>query len=161
MTFASADEKIATVDKNGNVKAVSKGKTVITIQSVQNSEVKATVNIEVKRAVKEISLNIKERTLYSGDSLELVATITPADASNLSVTWSSSDETVARVNNKGVVTALKGGEAVITVTSADSGKTAQCKCQKNFGPASIYGAKRLGCQQTAHILSVRNGNTAA
>lgn len=137
VTFASADEKIATVDKNGNVKAVSKGKTVITIQSVQNSEVKATVNIEVKRAVKEISLNIKERTLYSGDSLELVATLTPADASNLSVTWSSSDETVARVNNKGVVTALKGGEVVITAASADSGKTAQCKLTVRQSPESV------------------------
>lgn len=137
LTFTSADEKIATVDANGNVKAISKGKTVITIQSVQNPDVKLNINVEVKRAVKEISLNIKERTIYSGDGFELVATLTPADANDLSVTWSSSDESIVRVNNKGGVTALKGGQAVITATSNDSGKTAQCKVTVRQSPEKI------------------------
>ena len=137
LTFTSADEKIATVDANGNVKAISKGKTVITIQSIQNPDVKLNINVEVKRAVKEISLNIKERTIYSGDGFELVATLTPADANDLSVTWSSSDESIVRVNNKGGVTALKGGQAVITATSNDSGKTAQCKVTVRQSPEKI------------------------
>ena len=137
VTYSSADEKIATVDANGNVKAVSKGKTVITVQSVQNPDVKLNINVEVKRAVKEVSLNIKERTVYSGDGFELVATLTPADANDLSVTWSSSDESVVRVNTKGGVTAVKGGTATITATSNDSGKTATCKITVRQSPESI------------------------
>lgn len=137
VTFSSADEKIANVDTDGNIKAVSKGKTVITVQSVQNPDVKLSINVEVKRAVKEISLNIKERTVYSGDGFDLVATLAPADANDLSVTWTTSDESIVRVNTKGGVTAVKGGVATITATSNDSGKTATCKVTVRQSPESV------------------------
>ena len=137
VTYVSADEKIAAVDAEGNVKGISKGKTVITVQSVQNPDVKLSVNVEVKRAVNEVTLNIKERTIYSGDGFDLVATLTPADANDLSVVWTSSDESVARVNTKGGVTAIKGGEAIITATSKDSGKSASCKVTVRQSPESI------------------------
>lgn len=137
VTYVSADEKIATVDANGNIKGVAKGKTVITVQSVQDNSVKLSVNVEVKRAVKEITLNIKERTIYSGDGFDIMATLAPADANDLSVIWISSDESIARVNNKGGVTGIKGGTATITAKSNDSGKTATCVVTVRQSPESI------------------------
>ena len=137
VTFESADEKIATVDAQGNVKGISKGETKIIVKSVQDPAVALEIPVKVKRAVSGITLNAKEMTLFSGNSLELKATIAPADADDQSITWTSSDETIARVNNKGGVTGVKGGEAIITATSNDSGKTAQCKVVVRQSPESI------------------------
>ena len=137
VTFTSADEKIATVDAEGNIKGISKGETKIIVKSVQDPAVVLEIPVKVKRAVSGVTLNAKEMTLFSGNTLELKATITPADADNQSITWTSSDETIARVNNKGGVTGVRGGEAIITATSVDSGKTAQCKVIVRQSPESI------------------------
>jgi uncharacterized protein YjdB len=64
--------------------------------------------------------------LKVGDTLRLVATIAPNDATNKTVAWSSSDTAVATVGNDGMVTAIKEGTATITATTEDSRKTAQC-----------------------------------
>jgi len=61
-----------------------------------------------------------------GDNATLNLAITPDNATNQNVTWSSSDTSVATVDNDGNVTALTPGTATITVTTADGGKTAQC-----------------------------------
>lgn len=137
VTFKSADEKIATVDSKGNVKGVSKGETKIIVQSVQNPDAICEVAVKVKRAVASVSLNAKEITIFSGNTMELKATLAPADADNLEVTWSTSDESVARVNAKGGVTGVKGGVATITATSVDSGKTATCKVTVRQSPEEI------------------------
>jgi hypothetical protein len=61
-----------------------------------------------------------------GETGTLTATVTPANATNKAVTWSSSDEDVATVSNTGVVTAVGAGEATITVTTVDGDKTDTC-----------------------------------
>lgn len=74
-------------------------------------------------AVTGVSLNASSGELVIGSQTTLTATVTPSDASNKTVTWTSSAPTVASVAN-GVVTALAAGSAVITVTTADGGFTA-------------------------------------
>ena len=76
-------------------------------------------------SVTSVTLNKPSTTLEIGSSETLTATITPSDATNKAVTWTSSDEAVATVEN-GVVTAVGEGTATITVTTEDSGKTATC-----------------------------------
>ena len=76
-------------------------------------------------SVSGVSLNKTSLTLEAGETAALTATVTPANAANKSVTWSSSDTTVATVAD-GVVTAVAAGTATITVTTADGGKTATC-----------------------------------
>ena len=76
-------------------------------------------------SVTGVSLNKSSLTLETGGTAVLTATVTPADAADKNVTWSSSDTTVATVAD-GVVTAVAAGTATITVTTADGGKTATC-----------------------------------
>ena len=87
--------------------------------------------------VTSVTLDQAELALYTGQSETLTATVTPNDATNPNVTWSSDRSDVATVDN-GVVTALGEGEATITATAADgSGKSANCKVTVNQSTYSI------------------------
>ncbi|MDY2661109.1 MAG: Ig-like domain-containing protein [Bariatricus massiliensis] len=78
-------------------------------------------------AVTGVSLNKEEITLKIGTAVKLQAEVTPADAANKNVTWSSSAPEAASVNQMGMVKAVAKGETVITVTTEDGGFKAQCK----------------------------------
>ena len=76
--------------------------------------------------VTEVSLSQSELTLNVNESVILTATVSPENANNKNVSWSSSDETVATVDTNGLVKALKAGTATITVKTEDGEKTATC-----------------------------------
>ncbi len=76
-------------------------------------------------SVSEISLNLNELSLKVGENNSLVATLAPDNATDKTVTWTSSDSTVATVDENGVVTAVSVGTATITAT-ASNGLTAEC-----------------------------------
>ena len=77
-------------------------------------------------AVESISLNASNANLIVGETKALTATVLPANATDKSVTWSSSNASVASVNANGLVTANAIGTAVITATTTDGGLTASC-----------------------------------
>ena len=77
-------------------------------------------------AVAGVSLDKNALSLKLGDSAQLTAAVSPADAANKNVFWSSSNEAVATVDPYGRVIAVAEGTAVVTVTTEDGGKTAQC-----------------------------------
>ena len=87
-------------------------------------------------SVTGVSLDTTSKSLYIGDSFTLTPTISPDNATNKSVTWSSSKESVATVDN-GTVTAVGEGTTTITVTTADGGKTAKCEVIVN--PIKVTG----------------------
>lgn len=120
--WTSGDKKVATVDKNGKVTAVGKGKTKITVKT-ENGK-KATCTVTVKEAPKSVKLS-KEITLKKGETYSLKAVLTPSDAYT-TYTWTSDNKKVATVDKKGKVTAVGKGTAKITVKTAN-GKTAVCK----------------------------------
>ena len=78
-------------------------------------------------AVTGVTLNKTALTLETGASETLTATVAPANATNQKVTWKSSNPAVASVDANGKVTGVAAGEATITVTTEDGGKTATCK----------------------------------
>lgn len=85
-------------------------------------------NTSIDILVNSISLSKASAILTVGETLEISATITPDDAANKSVVWSSSNDNVANVSDNGVVTAIAEGTATITATAADgSGVTETCE----------------------------------
>ena len=91
--------------------------------------------------VTSISVSETEANIEAGKTLELTVTIAPDDARNKTVTWSSSDKTVATVSQEGTVTAVKAGEATITATTNDgTGLTASCivKVNETSGIGNVY-----------------------
>lgn len=86
-----------------------------------------------------IEMSVTSLNLTAGKTAQLSVTITPEDADNQSVTWSTSDETVATVNN-GLVTALKGSETPVTITATtvDGGLTASCVITVAAAPGIRY-----------------------
>ncbi len=121
VTWESRDESVATVSDSGVVTALKAGKVTISA-SISGNGLNATssCHVTVKQYVTGIILDKTDDTVYAGERLTLTATVTPNDASDKQVTWASSDEAVATVS-KGVVTALKAGNATITATAADGG----------------------------------------
>ena len=89
----------------------------------------ATLYVEFSEVVPAtgVALDKTEATMKIGETLTLTATVTPDDATDKSVTWSSSDDKIATVDEDGTVTAVAEGEAVITVKTTDGGYTAECK----------------------------------
>ncbi|MBE6321236.1 MAG: hypothetical protein E7075_09795 [Bacteroidales bacterium] len=77
-------------------------------------------------AVQSVILNKTSGDLLVDETLQLTATVNPGYAANKNVTWASSNPAVAEVDNSGLVTAKSAGNATITVTTADGGKTATC-----------------------------------
>ena len=76
-------------------------------------------------AVTGISLDSSAKTVTAGDTVTITATVTPSNATNKGIVWTSSDETVATVSG-GIVTGVGNGTAVITAKTVDGGFTATC-----------------------------------
>ncbi|HGF7794850.1 Ig-like domain-containing protein [Enterococcus faecium] len=74
-----------------------------------------------------VTLNKTTLSLVTGANETLTATVLPANATNKNVTWSSSDSTIATVDTKGKVVAVKAGTATITVKTVDGDKSADCE----------------------------------
>ncbi len=132
VTWSSDHEAVATVDQNGTVTAVKAGTATIMVTTADGSKTAAcevTVNAPTK-PVTNVTLEPTTLTLEAGSTGKLTATVEPSDATNQTVTWSSSNPEVATVDN-GVVTAVSVGEAIITVTTEDGSKTATCKVTVN------------------------------
>ena len=132
VTWATSDEKIAKVDENGKVTAVGAGKVTITV-TTKDGGFKATCEVTVRNEevpvvkVTGVSLDKILAELKINESVELKATISPADATNKEVTWTSSDEKIAKVDANGKVTAVGAGKATITVTTKDGNFKATCE----------------------------------
>ena len=130
VTWKSNNPAVVAVDNNGKVTAKTAGTAVITVTTDDGNKT-ATCTVTVKDVFVEIkvvsvSLNKTELTLYVGDTATLIASVLPENADNKAVTWKSSNNTVAEVDDGGKITAKTVGSAVVTVTTEDGNKTATC-----------------------------------
>lgn len=112
-----ADESIAKLDGN-RIIGVKNGETKITATC---GIVKTSAKVTVTTKVEQITLNKTEGVLTVGNSVTVTATVTPDNATNATVNWTSSDEKVATVDSNGKVTAVAAGNATIKATSESDG----------------------------------------
>ncbi|MEX0272916.1 MAG: Ig-like domain-containing protein, partial [Flavobacteriaceae bacterium] len=116
VSWSSSDTGVATVDANGLVTAISEGSATITV-TTDDGDFTATSTITVEAAtvpVTGVTVSPEDVTLTAGGAQQLTATVSPGDATNRGVSWSSSDTDVATVDANGLVTAVSDGSATIT-----------------------------------------------
>ena len=128
VTWSSNNESVATVNENGLVTATGVGTAWIYATPEDNplKEKYATIKVDAGIPVTSVSLDPVSKMLNPGETIQLTASILPTNAKNKAVTWISSDESIVTVDENGLVTAISKGYAVVTVTTANSSKTAIC-----------------------------------
>lgn len=130
LEWRSSDETIAAVDEYGLVSAHNAGNCQIIVKTRNESNLSATCDVIVIKPevlVSSISLSPSSVEGKEGEQIQITATIHPEDATNKTIVWSSSDESVATVDDTGLISLLKMGTAVITASATDdSGVSAEC-----------------------------------
>ena len=139
--WSSSNTSVATVSSSGIVTAKKAGSATITVKTNDGGKT-ATCSVTVKAAtvpVMGVSLNTTSLSLTEGETQTLTATVSPSNATDKSVTWSSNNTSVATVSSTGVVTAKSAGSAIITVTTKDGSKTATCSVTVKAKTVSVTG----------------------
>ncbi|MBQ6843312.1 MAG: Ig-like domain-containing protein [Agathobacter sp.] len=139
ISWNSSDASVAKVDATGTVTALKAGKAILkaTVTCLDGSKLTTEIELHVTDvsdepdkpgdvAVKKVKLNKSKANLGVGKTFTLKATITPTNATNQKLTWSSSNKKIATVDKNGKVKGVKAGTATITVKAAN-GKKATCK----------------------------------
>ena len=122
VSYASTDEAVATVDKDGKVQILQPGECDITTTLMQDGEkvTEKTTHVKAFYEVESITLDSNEGKLTAGNSHTIKATVAPEEAAaETTIEWSSSNEKVATVDSNGKVTAVSSGNATITATAGE------------------------------------------
>jgi O-glycosyl hydrolase len=124
VTWTSSNSSIASVNATGLVSGIAAGSAVITVRTVDGNRT-ATSNITVNViAATGVSVSPTSASIFTTQTQQLTATVLPANASNKSVTWTSSNTTIATVNATGLVTGVAKGTATITARTVSGNFTA-------------------------------------
>jgi hypothetical protein len=149
LVWHSSDENIASIDESGKVKAIQPGEAVLTAVTASGNYADA-CTLTVTRSepqpepdpihVADVTLNLTSATMERRESLRLIATVSPPDADDTSVRWSTSDPAIASVDQTGLVLALSAGNTTITATTNDGDLSISCEVTINEIPTSIESA---------------------
>ena len=126
VSYASTDEAVATVDKDGRVQVLQPGECDIVTTLTQEGEKVAEKKTHIKAyyEVEDITLDKTEGILTAGNTVILNTAVLPEEAADeTTVTWTSSDEKIATVDENGKVTAIAAGEATITAAAGEKNAT--------------------------------------
>gem|GEM_PF-7112480 len=138
LVWTTSDPAIATVNPVGIVTAVGGGRATITATAADGSGVFATAIVNVPPVlVTGVTLNKSFLQLLVGGSETLIATVTPANATNKDIIWSCDSPYVATVDQNGLVTGIGGGPAIITAKTVDGGFEAICNVHVSIPVSSI------------------------
>ena len=136
VTWTSSDESLATVKDNGDgtatITAINPGVVIITATTADGSNLSASCEITITKLAESITLDKTTAEMLVDEEETLTATVLPENSSNKAVTWASSDETLATVQDNGdgtaTITAVNPGVVTITATTADgSNLSASCE----------------------------------
>ena len=141
--YKSSNTGIAKVNSKGVVTGVKAGVTKITVTSKINNKKRTTVNVRVTNPVTRLTLSRTTATLLETKSFALKPKFTPSKGICTAVKYTTSNSRIARVNQKGVVTALKPGTVKITATTVD-GTSKRAVCTVKVNP--IYSLKSINAK---------------
>lgn len=159
VSWKSSDASVASVDNSGKVTAVKAGSATITVTTTDGSKT-ATCSVTVTAKtieVNDVGLDKSEMEMVAGDSYQFTVTLKPDNASDKTLSWSSSDENVATVDNTGKVTAVSEGKVTITVKTSNPAQSASCDITVKAASIPVTGVNidswiiNLGVNETAAI----------
>ena len=165
LIWTSSDTSVATVN-NGEVKGLKVGTATIVI-TTKDGKYTATASVTVSEGepvdVESVSIG-GSGNVYVGSTLKLSVTVKPSNATDKSVTWTSSDSSIATVDKNGKVTGKKEGKVTITVTTSN-GKTATKEVTVKERPAvssvSISGSSSVNVGKTITLKATVKPSDAA
>ncbi len=146
LSWTSSVKRVASVDANGKLTALSEGTTTITCKTTDGSNLKATCVVTVTNGikVKTLKLNCKTINWEVGKSASFRATVTPSNATNKTLRWTSSKPKVATVSQTGLLTAVSEGKTTITCQTTDgSNLSVTCAVTVRFVKAT---GLKLNCK---------------
>ena len=128
LTWTSSNTSVATVDDNGFITSKAAGSTTIRATTTDGSNLSASCQVTVvKQYVTAITLNENNLVMHIGDTFQMTADVQPENASNPTLSWSTGNSSVSRVDNNGLVTAIAGGTTYVRASATDgSGRSASC-----------------------------------
>ena len=141
VVWSSSNAAVAKVDNYGSVTAVSVGAASIVATAADGGKT-AISNVTVNPAtvaVTGVSLNKTETTVTVGETVTLIATVVPEDATNRNVTWNSGNAEIASVDANGVVTTYSTGTVAIVASTVDGGKIAICNITVTAATVPVTG----------------------
>ena len=151
VTWSSDRTSVATVI-NGVVTAVAVGTATITVRTTDGGyTATCTVNV-MPIAVDSVSLNKTDTSIIQGYTERLISTVSPENATDKSVVWSSDNPDIATIDSNGEVRAISIGSATITATTVDGSKTAECTV--NVLPIPVNGVSLN--RELAYIFAIGN-----
>lgn len=162
IVWESSDTKIATVDDEGKVIAKSAGSAIIMARLETGATAYCKVNVNLP--VEGLLLNFSDKSLYVGEKFKLKVSVTPSAATDLSVTWKTSNDKIAAITADGEVTAVAGGTAIITCTTKDGGYSAICVLTVLESVSSItmnYQTYYLGVDKSVFLVATVSTPTAS
>lgn len=154
--YVSSDEAIASVDNTGYITAVAAGEADITA-SVVDTGLAATCHVIVTPAIESLDISKSSMTMKPGATNTLSVTVSPEDANISGMTWTSSDEAVATVDQEGNVTAVADGTATITATIGET--TASCDVTVS-SKASNNSSKNNSSSSGGNSSNASSGNSS-
>ena len=125
--WTSTDDAVISVDSNGQVTGISEGSAKIIVETLDGGfTAESNISVEINTIdVTGVEVNPSTLSMEVGSTTVLNATVLPANATNASVSWSSDNESVATVDENGLVSGISDGTTTITVTAEDGGFTAE------------------------------------
>ena len=163
VTWSSANTALATVNSSGLVTGISAGSTTIRVQMADGGFT-ATSGITVTIGVQKVTLNTNNLSLLKGATFQAIATITPSNAANKTVTWSSAISSIATVSPTGLIIAVGNGTGIISCFTQDGNKTASIIVRVTTPVSSVrlnQTALTLSRNATYQLLSVISPPTAS
>ncbi len=155
VTYTSSNKAVATVSKYGNIK--SKGLGTATIKAVSSTGgISATCIVTVVQPVTDVKLNVSTKTVEVGKTVNLKATLSPSNATDKSIKWSSSNKSVVTVSSTGQIKGMAAGTAVVEAKS-HNGMVAKCTITVNpakmtiTGNSKNYNSVKISWTKTSNI----------
>ena len=138
VAYISSDESVVKIDQEGNIEAIGTGTVTITVITEDDEEEYVITVIEPSKVVivKKIELSKTSLSLKVGEKHELTYKISPSNATNKEISWTSSDNKIATVEN-GIVEGLKNG--TVTITAKNGKASATCIVKVTGEPVKLTG----------------------